>query len=42
VPQPSDDRRIEAPDVFVRFDDQEMGHEHVLADRRMFSRAGQV
>ena len=25
VPQPSDDRRIEAPDVFVRFDDQENG-----------------
>ena len=42
VPQPSDDRRIEAPDVFVRFDDQEKCHEHVLVDHRMFSRAGQV
>jgi hypothetical protein len=42
VPQPSDDRRIEAPDVFVRFDDQEKSHDHVLVDRRMFSRAGQV
>ena len=42
VPQSSDDRRIEAPDVFVGFDDQEKSHEHVLVDRRMFSTAGQV
>jgi hypothetical protein len=42
VPQPSDDRGIETPDVFVRFDDQEKCHEHVLVDHRMFSRAGQV
>jgi hypothetical protein len=42
VPQPSDDRRIEPPDVFVRFDDQEKSHEHVLVDHRMFFRAGQV
>lgn len=42
VTKPSDDRRIKAPDVFVRFDNQEKSHEHVLVDRRMFSRAGQV
>ena len=39
VPQPSDDCRIQPPNVFVGFDDQEKSHGHVLEDRRMFSRA---
>lgn len=42
VPQPLDDGRVEAPDVFVRFDDEEKGHEYVLVDRRMFPGAGRV
>jgi hypothetical protein len=42
VTQPSQDRRIQLPDVHVGFDDQETSHEHVVAGRRMFSRAGYV
>jgi hypothetical protein len=34
--------RIEPTNVFVGFDDQEKCHEHVLADRRMFSMAASV
>ena len=38
VTQPSHDCRIQPPNVFVGFDDQEKSHEHVLVDPRMFSR----
>ena len=42
VAQPSHDCRIQPPNVFVGFDDQEKSHEHVLGDGRMFSRVGLV
>ena len=40
VTQPSHDCRIELPNVFVGFDDQEMSHNPVFVERRMYSRAG--
>ena len=40
VTQPSYDGRIEPPNVFVGFDDQEMSHDHLFVERRMDSRVG--
>jgi hypothetical protein len=37
VTEASYDCRIQPPNVFVGFDDEEKSHEHVLVDRRMFS-----
>ena len=42
VAEPSDDFLVEAPNVFVGFDDQETSHEHVLEESRMFSGVGRV
>jgi hypothetical protein len=36
------DRRVQAPNVFVGFEDEKEGHGHVLVDPRMFSRVCSV